>query len=207
MLSEISLGSATAFLGVMLAGASLPTISTLIVVSRSSSSGFIHGAAASAGIVLGDLIFILIAVLGLALLAETLGDYFVAVKYAAGAYLVVLGVMIFRSKISAKNLEERVSTSLISSFMAGFLVTLADQKAILFYLGIFPAIFNLPDLTLFDVGLIVIIAIIGVGSPKLIYAYFASKAKMLISAGLHKKMNITISAVLIGLGLYLILQL
>ena len=45
---------------------------------------------------LGDIVFILLAIFGLAVLAETLGDYFAFVKYLGGAYLIGFGVMLWR---------------------------------------------------------------------------------------------------------------
>ncbi|HBE31773.1 MAG TPA: hypothetical protein DD990_10680, partial [Cyanobacteria bacterium UBA11368] len=51
-------------------------------------SGFIHGVFATIGIVLGDIIFIIIAIWGLSFLAETMGNLFVLIKYIGGAYLI-----------------------------------------------------------------------------------------------------------------------
>ena len=59
------------------------------------------------------------------------------------------------------------------------LITLGDQKAILFYLGFFPAFIDLSSMTPADTLAIVIIAIIGVGGAKLVYAYLASRASLL----------------------------
>ena len=78
--------------------AAVPSTSVLVVSARSASSGFRHGALTAAGIVLGDIVFILLAVFGLALLVEVMGPAFVLVKYAGGAYLLWLGAMIWRSR-------------------------------------------------------------------------------------------------------------
>jgi threonine/homoserine/homoserine lactone efflux protein len=42
--------------------------------------------------VVGDFVFILLAVYGLSAIAETMGNQFVLVKYLGGAYLIWLGV-------------------------------------------------------------------------------------------------------------------
>jgi len=42
--------------------------------------------------VVGDIIFIIIAIWGLSFLAETMGSLFVLIKYLGGAYLIVLGM-------------------------------------------------------------------------------------------------------------------
>ena len=51
-------------------------------------------------------------------------------------------------------------------FLTGLLVTLGDQKAILFYLGFFPAFVNLAALSLADTSLILAVATVAVGGPK-----------------------------------------
>ena len=49
--------------------AALPSTSVLTVVARSLSAGFWHGSVTALGIVAGDIVFILFAVYGLAVLA------------------------------------------------------------------------------------------------------------------------------------------
>jgi threonine/homoserine/homoserine lactone efflux protein len=63
----------------------LPSSSAMIVAARSVASGFLHGVMATLGIVAGDILFILLAVPGLAMLTETLGNLFVVVKLSGVA--------------------------------------------------------------------------------------------------------------------------
>jgi threonine/homoserine/homoserine lactone efflux protein len=64
----------------------------------------------------------------------------------------------------------------LSSFTSGLLLTLGDQKAILFYLGFFPAFVDLDTVTLADVLLICLITLVTVGGVKLLYAWLVSRA-------------------------------
>jgi len=78
--------------------AAIPSTSVFAVVSRSMASGFIHGFATATGIVVGDITFILVAVYGLSVIANTMGSLFALVKYIASAYLIWFGVGLLKSK-------------------------------------------------------------------------------------------------------------
>jgi threonine/homoserine/homoserine lactone efflux protein len=185
--------------------AAMPSSSVLIVISRSVTSGFSHGVLAALGIVTGDIVFILITILGLSLLAETMGDLFVLVKYLGAAYLLWMGISLLLTKSQTMKLDGTAETSLAASFMSGLLYTLADQKAILFYLGFFPAFVDLLSLTLIDMGVIVSITLIAVGGIKVFYAYMASSTVSLFSLKVRRKLNIMAGCFMMAVGLFIVL--
>lgn len=166
----MTLSSMAALFGAMIVLAAVPSVSVLAVSARSVSSGFVHGAMTALGVVAGDLIFILLAMFGLALLVEALGDWFVWVKYLGGVYLVWLGVSFLRSSGENTEVRDPRDASRLSSFMTGLLVTLGDQKAVLFYLGFLPAFVDLDGYSYVDVGVVAAIAVVAVGGVKLGYA-------------------------------------
>jgi threonine/homoserine/homoserine lactone efflux protein len=198
--STLALFTATAVL------AAVPSVSVLAVSARSASFGFRHGALTAAGIVLGDLVFILVAVCGLALLAETMGSAFVLVNYAGGAYLLWLGVLIWRSRKRKAQQMSSNGSSLLSSFMTGLLITLGDQKAILFYLGFLPAFMKLSALTALDVAVVVVVTVIAVGGVKLAYAYAADQAGQGFGGRSSEALNILASATLFVAGAWVIVR-
>ena len=150
MESSLTFASIAALSGVMVVGAMIPGVSVLAVSARSAAFGFAHGIFTSLGIVVGDIVFILVAIYGLSVLADLMGNHFVLIKYLGGAYLIWLGIVIWRSKSKAEGVEENSESSLLSSFMTGLLITLGDQKAILFYLGFFPAFVDLSKMSFFE---------------------------------------------------------
>eukprot|EP00903_Cladosiphon_okamuranus_P004055 g4053.t1 len=119
---------------VMLVLAAIPSASVALVVTRSATHGFSNGIAVALGIVLADLVFVALAILGLGFLAETLGSFFITLRYLGGAYLIWLGIRLLRSP-GGMNLSPAGPNrfSLFASFTSGFLLTLGDVKAILFY--------------------------------------------------------------------------
>ncbi|MDA0267871.1 MAG: LysE family translocator [Cyanobacteria bacterium] len=172
----MSFSSAVALFVAMVVLALLPSISVMTVLARSASWGFRHGAVTSLGIVAGDIVYILLAIYGLSFLTETMGGWVVFIKYLGAVYLIGLGLSLWRSRSNALAIEPTSETALVSSFLAGFLLTLGDQKAVLFYLSFFPAFVDLSRLSFVDTGIVVAIAITAVGGVKLGYALLADRA-------------------------------
>ena len=192
-------------LGAMLILATVPDASALAVVARSITSGFSHGLVTTIGIVVGDFIFILFAIYGLATLAESMGNMFTLVKYLGGAYLIWLGLSLCWSKTTKVEVEEINELSWSSNFLCGLFITLGDPKAILFYISFLPAFLDLSRVTIFDTGIIMLIATISVCSVKLSYAYMADKARLLFKSPKAKiRMNIAAGCVMITTGVILV---
>ena len=61
--------------------AALPSTSVALVITRSATIGVADGIAVASGIVIGDLVFVLLALLGLSVVAENLGSLFMGIKY------------------------------------------------------------------------------------------------------------------------------
>lgn len=161
---------------VMTALALVPSTSVALVVARSSTAGFLNGGAVAAGIVVGDLIFVCLAVLGMAALAEAMGSVFLMLRYLAGAYLIWFGISLIRSKPASKLEPPGQSVSTLSaSFLSGLVLALGDVKAILFYASLFPAFVDLATITASEVAIIVVLTVVAVGGVKLGYAYLATK--------------------------------
>ncbi len=191
---------------VMLPLATMPSSSVALVVARSVSAGRVSGAFSALGIVAGDLVFVVMALVGMSILAEGLGALFSVVKYCGGAYLFWLGFCLIKSKPS---LNIQRTTNRASSFAADFLVglflTLGDVKAILFYASIFPALVDMEAIGLWDISLITAITAVTVGGVKLAYAVFAAKIvenlRGRVSSEAPRKFG---GALMIGCGLMLI---
>jgi threonine/homoserine/homoserine lactone efflux protein len=201
----MTFGSSVTLFGAMVVLALVPSISVLAVTTRSAASGFVHGVSTTAGIVVGDVFFIILAIFGLSVLADTLGSLFVLVNYLGGTYLIWLGITLWRSRPEAVEEGGVTESSLWSSFLAGLFITLGDQKAILFYLVFFPAFVDLSALSYLDAGLIILIAIIAVGGVKLAYAFMADRARLLFKrSDAIKRINIAAGTIMIAVGMFLL---
>lgn len=203
-MADLGLGDMVGLFTALVILAAIPSVSVLAVSARAAASGFLHGVFTTLGIVVGDIIFILLAILGLSVLAENLGGLFVLVKYLGGAYLIWLGVSLWFSLTGRVERREAVPDSLLSSFSTGLFITLADQKAILFYLGFFPAFVDLAEITWLETLVIVVIATVAVGGVKLVYAWMADRAGTFVSVGMHRLLNRLAGGVVIVVGLWVI---
>jgi threonine/homoserine/homoserine lactone efflux protein len=203
---SFNMSSIMALFAAMAVLAAAPSVSVLAVTARSASCGFVHGALTTAGIVLGDIVFILLAVFGLVLLVDAMGPAFVLVEYAGAAYLVWLSVLIWRSGANQAQHRNANETSCLSSFVAGLLITLGDQKAVLFYLGFLPAFLDLSALTRADIALVVGVAIFAVGGVKLGYAYAAEQAGHVLGGKLGVAMNVLTAIVMLVAAVWVLIR-
>jgi threonine/homoserine/homoserine lactone efflux protein len=206
MESSLTLSSIVALGSAMMILAAIPSVSVLAVSTRAATYGLIHGIFTSLGIVAGDIVFIILALWGLSFLMETLGDLFVFVKYLGGAYLIFLGIGLWRSKLSDLEVETALKSSLLSSFLAGLFITFADQKAVLFYLGFFPAFFDISQISYVDTGIIIGITIVAVGGVKIAYALMVDRARLLINQQTRKWLNLVAGWVMMAAGIVVIVK-
>jgi threonine/homoserine/homoserine lactone efflux protein len=191
----------------MIVLAIVPSVSVLAVTARAAAFGFSHGLFTALGIVVADILFILVAVYGLALIAEMMGDQFRLIQYLGAAYLIWLGISLWRADVKTRVSDQLRQSSWLSSFLTGLLITLGDQKAILFYLGFLPAFVDLATMTPLDTLIIIFSAILSVGGAKVVYAFFADRASVLLknSGALHG-INVLAACVMIAVGIALLLK-
>lgn len=201
--------SLTLFL-LMAAMAALPSSSVALTVVRSAMFGVPHGIATAFGIVLGDLIFMAMAILGMTVLAEAMGALFVIIKYAAAAYLLWFGFSLIRSQFAggkashASQSANPAKGNMAASFGAGLLLTLGDVKAILFYASLLPTFVNLAALSTPDVVTISLIIIVAVGGVKAIYALLARRvAGATAGFAYERQAKMTAGGLLMAAGGYL----
>lgn len=206
MQSNMTWSSAVALFSAMLILAGIPSLSVLAVITRSATFGFVHGVLTSLGILTGDIIFILVAIGGLSLLVSLMGTLFVLIKYLGGTYLIFLGIQLCRLKPNNFEYENGAQSSLLSSFLSGLLITLADQKATLFYLGFFPAFIDISKLTKIDIVIIIGITTVAVGGVKLGYAIMADRARFLMKSHISQYLNKIAGGVMIAVGVLLMIR-
>lgn len=196
-----------AFSGAMFLLAITPGPGVFATISRALASGFSSASFVVLGIVLGDIMFLLLAIFGLSAIASILGDFFILVKYLGGIYLLFLGYKILTSKENETEIKGIQELSWKRNFLTGLLITLSNPKVILFYLGFLPTFVNLQTLNIFDIITISFIVAIILGGVMLAYAYSASSAKKLFkNKNTNKKMNLLAGSVMITAGGILIIK-
>lgn len=200
----MSLISITAMASAIFLLAVTPGPGVFATMARAMASGFKHSAVVAAGIVTGDLIFLLFAVFGLSAIAENLFMIFLIIKYAGAGYLIFLGFRLWLEKPQDIEIKGVKESSFKSNFLTGLFITLGNPKVILFYLSFLPTFVDLKSLTSMDVIILALTISIVLGSTLLSYGYAASNAKKLFkSRKSQKKMNRSAGGVMMLTGSFL----
>jgi threonine/homoserine/homoserine lactone efflux protein len=154
----------------------------------------------SIGLILGDLTYLLFAVAGLAALAETMGEAFLVVKLAGAAYLIWMGIKLWRSATGGNEMVSQQGTPL-SAGIAGLTTTLSNPKTIVFYMGVMPMVLDIHGLTLGMVAELMVATVVVLTLVLVPYAFAANKARKLIrSPKAMGRLNKGAGAVLVGAG-------
>ena len=173
----MSITSGIALFVAMLLSAAIPGPSVLAVLSRSLSFGWKQGLLVVLGVLIADYIFILLALSGLSALASAMGDFATVIKYVGVTYLFWLAYTTWTSDVSESSSTSSEQGTKASSVIIGLLMTVSNPKAILFYMGFFPAFIDLKTFTTTDVMMILVISTVAVGGVLSLYACTASKAR------------------------------
>jgi threonine/homoserine/homoserine lactone efflux protein len=185
--------------------AATPGPGVFATISRSLASGFVPALGVICGIVTGDIIFLLFAIMGMSVIAQIMGNLFVVIKLIGGAYLIFLGIKIWRSKpvlVKESFPQNKEKKGLkYDNFLSGLVITLSNPKVILFYCGFLPTFLDLSSLSLFDIGIVAIIVSFVLSSVLIFYAYLANRARQLFSSTQSvKRLNRTAGGVMIATG-------
>jgi threonine/homoserine/homoserine lactone efflux protein len=136
----------------------IPGPAVTYVVSRSIGHGRAAGLVSVTGIVVGTLLHVTAATLGLSALLASSALAFQFIKYLGAAYLIYLGIRTLRRDDSqllpAANGERR----LLRIFVQGVLVNLLNPKTALFFLAFLPQFVDPslghPSLQIFQLGVL-----------------------------------------------------
>ncbi|HEV8392023.1 MAG TPA: LysE family translocator [Dongiaceae bacterium] len=197
----MTLESAIAFAIGMFFLALSPGPGLATIISRALASGPLAGLAVTAGLVLADFSFMAVAMVGLTAIATALGPLFQIVKYAGAAYLIWLGYRAFRNAAKPLVVVPRSGKGFWKDIGLGFLVTLGNPKAILFYSALLPTFL---DMTRIGFGDFLILAGIVVAISYLVYGgyiFLAERSRRLLaSTSASRLLNRLTGSILIGAG-------
>lgn len=186
----------------MLVLALLPGPGIVIVVARTLSQGLRAGVVTILGILSADFIFIFLAILGLATLAQTMGELFFWVKVIGAIYLIGLGISIMRARSTQDHALNHYPQ--LGNYIAGLVTTLSNPKAVLFYMSFFPTFLDLSLVSYVDAFIILLIATLAIGSVMFAYAYLVNKTGKLVKTSPAAKFIKYLSgSLLIGTGAYI----
>ncbi len=152
------LSQIVAFAGAMIFWTSLPGPGLATVLSRTLVAGPRAGLAVTMGLALADVLYLVIAVVGLVAIAKIVAPVLTIVKYAAAAYLIWQGIRLLAARDPAVRSVDRPIRVSWKDIGYGSLITLANPKAILFYGAILPTFFDMTGVGVANLPILLAIA-------------------------------------------------
>jgi threonine/homoserine/homoserine lactone efflux protein len=137
------------FAAALFVAAASPGPGIAAIVARVLGRGLNGAVAFTAGLALGDVVWLTIAILGLAAIEHTFYGVFLVIKYAGVLYLLYLAYRLWTQPVEAREVVAQASNDKpVRLFLAGLAVTMGNPKVMVFYLALLPSLINLQAVTL-----------------------------------------------------------
>lgn len=173
------------------------------MLARAMSGGFHAAWPLALGVVVGDVIWPLLAILGVTWVVATFDGFMEVLRWVACGMFLFMGVTILRNADRTIASDSRLTRpGMWAGFVAGVIVIMANPKAILFYMGLLPGFFDLTRLTWPDIAAICFLSLLVPLLGNLTLALFVDRIRaVLASPTALRRTNITAGWLLIGVGL------
>jgi threonine/homoserine/homoserine lactone efflux protein len=179
-----------------------PTVT--LIIANSLSHGTRAGLLNVAGTQLGIALMIALVGVGLASLIAALGWWFEVVRLIGAAYLVYLGIRLFRAT-GALGEARNVPAPRVGFFLQGFLVAISNPKTLVFFGAFIPQFIDPSGDYARQVAIMGATAVVVASISDGLYAVLVGSAGRRISKRAAKLMSRVSGGVLIGGGLWLAL--
>ncbi len=158
--------------------AAIPGPGVAALVGRALGTGFRRTLPMLAGIVLGDLVYLTFAILGLALLAHTFETAFMVVRIVGAFYLLWLAWKFWTAGLSPERIERSPGKrDGLMSFAAGLAVTLGNPKTVVFYLALLPVVIDMTGVSFTDWAVLSVLTVLILYVVLVPYVALASRAR------------------------------
>ena len=174
----MDLAGLVVFASALFIAAASPGPGIAAIVARVLGRGTRGALAFTAGVALGDVVWLTVAILGLSALAQAFHGLFEIVKYAGAAYLLYLAWRLRTAPIALETAREKP----VRLFLGGLAVTMGNPKVMVFYLALLPALIDTARVTVVGYAELVavtlgVLAIVFTG-----YVVLASRARRLFTS-------------------------
>ena len=118
------------------------------IVARVLGRGTSGAVAFTAGVAMGDVVWLAFAVVGLAALAHAFQNIFLVIKWLGITYLLYLAWKLWSAPVVVRDVEaNRVYEHPARLFLGGLAVTMGNPKVMVFYLALLPTFVDLSRVT------------------------------------------------------------
>ncbi len=174
----------------------------LAVLGRTLSGGAAAALPLALGVVVGDVLWSLLAVLGVSWIVTAYDGLLTALKWVAVLMFAGMGFLIIRNADKSLVADSRLTRpGMWAGFMAGLAAILGNPKAILFYMGVLPGFFDLAGVTPADIAVIAALSALVPFVGNMGLAFFLDRARrLLISPAALRRTNLVSGGLLIFVG-------
>ncbi|TXJ15670.1 MAG: LysE family translocator [Afipia sp.] len=186
----MTLTALTIFAFAILVAAASPGPAIAAILARVIGRGTAGVPAFIGGIVLGDITWLAVAVLGLSFVASSFEMIFAVIKYAGAAYLLFIAYKLWTAPAKPVDVEDvsNVDGQPLRSFVGGLLLTLGNPKTIAFYLALTPTLIDVSRIDLVSyaelAAIIAVVLVFVLGG----YALAAARARKVFRSTRAMKM-------------------
>ena len=180
----------------------------LALTARGLSGGFHAAWPLALGVAIGDMLWPLLAVLGVTWILTVFDGLMVVLKWVAVAMFAGMGALLLRHADAPVSRDGRLTRpGILPGFLAGLAVILSNPKAILFYIGVLPGFFDLSRVTGADIAAIVTISFLVPLSGNLIMAGLIGRLRdRLTSPRVMRRINVASGWLLLAVAALLMLS-
>ena len=175
----------------------------MAIVARTLSGGIGSAWPLALGVVVGDILWPILAILGVSWVATQYDGFLDVLKYAATLIFFALGISLIRNADQSISGDNRLTRpGQWAGFISGVAIILSNPKAILFYMGVLPGFFDLSGVTTLDIIAICTISAIVPFLGNLGLSLMVDRVRHLLSSpSALRKVNIISGLLLIVVGI------
>ncbi len=177
----MTIETAFALMVAMIVSAAVPGPGVFACIAKALGSGFKASLYVISGIVIGNVIFLMFAILGLAAVAQMLGEMFILIKWAGGAYLFWLGWKMWKSEPQISDTRKPQDEKKSSGLVGGLFIPFSNPKVILFYVSLLPTFMDLSALVYYEIIVAAFLIAIALVIVLTIYSFIASRTRSFFS--------------------------
>jgi threonine/homoserine/homoserine lactone efflux protein len=178
----MDLGAILLFVTVLAVAIATPGPSIAVLIARVLTLGPARNLGFAAGLVLGDMVWLTVAVFGLAALAERAHEIMVALKYVGAAYLIYLAYRMWTASAASPVPAATDRKPRLGSLAGGLAMSISNPKTMLFYLALLPNLVPLADISLATFAELVVLLAVVCSGVLAAYMISASYARRLITS-------------------------
>lgn len=177
------------------------------LIARALTSGSLACTSLAFGMTISDVIYLILACFGLAVIAEQWSWLFTVIRFVGAAYLLYLGWKMWTAPLPTDNSDQNITSdgyTMTKGLLQGFLISASNPKVIIFYIAFLPTIMDVTSLGYSDIILASALTMISLMSGLMLVVICASSARKFFSSRKGaKRLNRTAGGVMMGAGGYL----